>query len=210
MRKEILLDSWNRKEHFQFFSGFEEPYFGLVTDVDCTKAYKRAKAQKVSFFLYYLYQSLRAVNQVEAFRYRIENEKVYCYNQIHASPTISRDDHTFGFSFFEYKACLSEFIESASQKVAAVQQSSGLGLNAETGRIDVIHYSAVPWVRFTGLTHARSFTYKDSVPKISFGKYHKEGEKLLLPVAVYVHHGLMDAYHVGQFLEVFGDWLNEE
>ena len=41
----------------------------------------------------------------------------------------------------------------------------------------------------------------DSVPKISTGKYFREGEKLMLPISVTCHHGLMDGYHVAKFIE---------
>ncbi|MDJ1506611.1 chloramphenicol acetyltransferase [Xanthocytophaga agilis] len=200
MRTELPLDQWNRKEHFQFFSGFDEPFFGIVAELDITHAYQKAKAANASFFLYYLYQTLKIVNAIEEFRYRIAEGKVYCYDTIHASPTISRDDTTFGFGFIEFKDTFESFLPGALTEIEAVRQTSGLCLSDQTGRIDVIHFSAIPWTRFTGLTHARHFAYKDSVPKVSVGKYYTQHGKMLLPVAVNVHHGLMDGYHVGKFL----------
>ncbi|QNF31992.1 chloramphenicol acetyltransferase [Adhaeribacter swui] len=209
MKKELAVATWNRKEHFQFFSRFEEPFFSLVTNVDATAAYKKVKTVGGSFYLYYLYQSLAAVNTIENFRYRIEEDKVFCYDTIHASPTVLRDDTTFGFSFFEFQADFKNFAEGANRAIEKIKALSGLGLNENTGRLDVIHYSAIPWVSFTSLSHARSFTYKDSVPKITFGKYFWEQDKLWLPVSLTVHHGLMDGYHVGEFFKKFQDLLNE-
>jgi chloramphenicol O-acetyltransferase type A len=203
MKQLLDLSTWPRREHFAFFSAFDEPFFGLVAEVDCTHAYTEAKRLGVSFFLYYLYHSLQAANEIEEFRYRIEDGQVYCYDRIHASATIGRPDHTFGFSFIPQHDSLADFVAAASQEVAAVQQSTGLRLNDSTGRPDVIHASAIPWVRFTGLTHARSFHHPDSAPKISFGQTHRDGPTLRLPVAVNVHHGLADGYHVGLFLEAF-------
>ena len=43
MKNEINIDSWNRKEHFHFFSKFEEPFFGITAELDCTHAYKESK-----------------------------------------------------------------------------------------------------------------------------------------------------------------------
>ena len=63
-----------------------------------------------------------------------------------------------------------------------------------------MHFSAMPWVAFTGLTHARSFSHPDSIPKISVGRLRPEGNRQLMSVAVNVHHGLADGYHVGLFL----------
>ncbi|QMU29838.1 chloramphenicol acetyltransferase [Adhaeribacter radiodurans] len=209
MKKELALDNWNRKEHFQFFSRFEEPFFGLVVNMDCAKAYKKAKAENLPFYLYYLYLSLKAVNEMESFRYRIEEDKVICYDTIHASPTVLRDDKTFGFAFLPYQPTFGEFLTFANQAIQIVKATSGLCLTDNTGRVDVIHFSSIPWVSFTGLTHARSFTFKDSVPKISFGKYFWEQDKLWLPVSITVHHGLMDGYHVGEYLTTFQELLNQ-
>ncbi len=201
MRQELNLDNWNRKEHFHFFSSFDEPFFGIVANLDCTQAYVNAKKSGTSFFLYYLHKTLQAVNAIEEMRYRIEDGKVYVYDKINVSPTLTRTDTTFGFGFVEYHADFDAFVAGVKAEMEAVQASTGLRLSDQTARIDVIHFSAIPWVPFTGLTHARHFAYKDSVPKISIGKYITQDDKKWLPVAVNVHHGLMDGYHVGEFFE---------
>ncbi len=210
MKTELPLRDWNRREHFAFFSAFEEPFFGLVTNVDVTLAYQKARAQGWSFYFYYLHQSLTAANQIEPFRYRIENGKIYLHDLIHASATVLRDDHTFGFSFYEYEPDFAGFARRAATETARVKVAAGLCLTDQATRPDVIHYSAMPWVSFTGLTHARAFAHPDSVPKISFGKFLRQDNKILLPVAINVHHGLMDGYHVGEYLTVFQQLLNEK
>jgi chloramphenicol O-acetyltransferase type A len=208
MKHLLDLSNWNRREHFEFFSRFEEPFFGLVATVDCTLALAEAKRLGIPFFLYYLYQALQAVNQVDALRYRVENEQVYSFDRIHASATIGRPDHTFGFSFIELHNDLEKFVCEAQVEINAVQASEGLRLSSSTARLDVIHFSALPWVRFTGLTHARSFSHPDSIPKISVGRTYTEGSAILMPVSVNVHHGLADGYHVGLFLDEFQQRLS--
>ncbi|GAA3994656.1 chloramphenicol acetyltransferase [Hymenobacter fastidiosus] len=203
MKQLIDLTTWNRREHFAFFSAFEEPFFGLVAPVNCSGAQAEAKRLGVSFFLYYLHHAVQAANEVPEFRTRIEGGQVYRYDRVHASATLGRPDHTFAFSFIEQNDELSGFVAAATAEIAAVQASSGLRLTDTTGRPDVLHCSAIPWVRFTGLTHARSFQYPDSCPKISFGQTYQENGATWMNVAVNVHHALADGYHVGQFLQAF-------
>lgn len=131
------------------------------------------------------------------------------YDKIHASPTIGREGNTFVFSFLEFHENFEIFKIESLQDIEAVKKSEGLRYTDNAKRIDTIHYSSVPWYTFTGLTHARHFQFKDSVPKILFGKYSKEKDKLSLPIAINVHHGLMDGYHIGQYLEKFQRLLNE-
>ena len=200
MKHLIDLAQWPRREHFEFFSAFEEPFFGLTANVDCTAAQAEAKRLGVSFFLYYLYHTLEAVNEVEELRYRIEDGQVYCYDRIHVSATLGRADHTFAFSFIEQNPTLAGFVVAAGLEMEAVKKSTGLRLSATTARPDVVHCSAIPWVRFTALSHARSFRHPDSCPKISFGQVFQDGATRRLPVSVHLHHGLADGYHAGLFL----------
>ena len=102
MKQKLNLVTWNRKEHFLFFKQMEEPFFGITTTIDCTKAYEKARELGVSFFSYYLHKTLTAVNEIESFRYRIIGEEVYIFDQINASATVLREDNTFGFSLMEY------------------------------------------------------------------------------------------------------------
>lgn len=209
MKSDIDLKTWNRKEHFEFFSGFDEPFFGIVSEVDCSKALAWCRQKKLPFFQFYLYQSLRAANLVEEFRFRIEENKPVVYDRVHASPVISRPDQTFGFSFIPFTDNYQDFSLIANEETKAVAQTIGLRLNENTSRNDVIHFSVLPRIRFTGLTHARHFAFRDSVPKITFGKYYEQAGKVMMPVSVNAHHGLMDALHVAKFLELFIGYLSD-
>ncbi len=207
MKTLLDIESWNRKDQFHFFSQFEEPFFGVTVQIDCTEAYTKAKASGHSFFLYYLHLSLKAANQIEPFRYRISDGRVYLYDTVNASPTINRPDGTFGFSYMDYHSDFENFAEAAKITIEEVRNSTGL-IPAVSGE-NVIHYSSVPWINFTGLSHARSFSFKDSCPKISFGKMTEVNGRKQMPVSIHVHHALMDGFHVGQYIDLYQQLLLE-
>ncbi|SDK18202.1 Chloramphenicol acetyltransferase [Pedobacter sp. ok626] len=52
------------------------------------------------------------------------------------------------------------------------------------------------------------YSFKDSVPKISFGKLTEINGKREMSVSIHVHHALMDGYHVGKFIEAFQELMN--
>ena len=114
MKYKIDTTTWKRREHYEFFNGMDDPFWGTVVPVDFTECYLEAKKSRTSFFLCSLHRILTAVNRIEAFRYRIENGEVVCYDRIHASPTIGREDGSFGYGFFEYFSDLHEFIRAAT------------------------------------------------------------------------------------------------
>ena len=207
MKHKLNLDTWKRKEHFQFFKQMEEPFFGITTRIDCTKAYEKSKEMGVSFFTYYLHKTLLAVNAVENFRYRIIDDEIYIFDTIDASATILREDKTFGFSLIEYSENLNDFAEITNKEIERVKNTTGL--ITRDFEINLIHFSAVPWIDFTSYSHARSFSWLDSCPKISFGKMVEENNKKTMAMAIHVHHGLMDGYHVGEFVSLFQEMMEE-
>lgn len=208
MKTLIDIEQWNRKEHFLFFSQFEEPFFGVTVNIDCTQAYKIAKQKGNLFFLYYLFRALKTANEIENFRYRIIDKQVCLFDSVKASPTVNRPNGTFGFAYMDYCQNENDFYTGALKEIDRVQQSNDL-MPAVSGE-NVIHFSAIPWIDFTALSHARSFSFPDSSPKISFGKVTEHNERKIIPVSIHAHHGLMDGYHVGLFVEKFQKLMNEE
>lgn len=207
--KKIKLDlaNWNRISHYEFFSKMEEPFYGLTVNIDCTKAFTRAKELEIPFFTYYMHKTLVAVNAIENFKYRIIDKDVFIYDRIDASATIMREDKTFGFSLIEFESDLNLFHQHTKIEIERIQNTKGL-FTRDFPETNLIHFSAIPWVNFTSLSHARSFTYPDSCPKISFGKLiDKEGTKMMA-MSVHVHHGLVDGYHVGLFVDEVQKQMN--
>ena len=208
MKRVINLDNWNRKEHFKFFSALDDPFWGITTTVDFTSIYQQSKNMEVSFFLYSVHFLLKCINATTAFKLRIENGEVVEYDKIDISPTIGREDGTFGFGFFEYGTDLSLFIENAEKEIHRVKNSTGLSFSKDTARADVIRYSALPWFAFSEMKHAGSIQTGDSIPKISTGKLIQEKKKLLLPISISVHHGLVDGRNVAEFIQNVKDGQN--
>jgi chloramphenicol O-acetyltransferase type A len=209
MKTLLDLDNWNRKEQFLHFSQMEEPFFGVTVEIDCTQAYQTAKSLNASFFIYYLHKTLVAVNAIENFRYRIADNKIYLNDRVDVSATIGRADSTFGFSLIEYDADFEIFQQNALEEIERIQHTTGL-FTRSFDDDNVIHFSAIPWLNFTSLSHARSYSYPDSCPKISFGKMMISATgKKTMAMSVHVHHGLVDALHVGQFVDCFQESMNQ-
>ncbi|MDL2144055.1 chloramphenicol acetyltransferase [Flavobacterium tructae] len=209
MKTLLDLENWNRKEHFAHFIQMEEPFFGATVEIDCTQAYETAKSLESSFFIYYLHKTLVAVNAIENFRYRISGDQIYINDQIDASATIGREDGTFGFSFIEYHPDFKTFEKTALQEIERIQNTTGL-FTRSFENDNLIHFSAIPWLNFTSLSHARSFTFPDSCPKVSFGKMMiSPTGKRTIAMSVHVHHALMDGLHMGQFVDYFQELMNQ-
>ncbi|WP_409417698.1 CatA-like O-acetyltransferase [Flavobacterium sp. PS2] len=208
MKTLLDLETWNRKEHFLFFKQMDEPFFGVTVEIDCTIAYTNANKLNSSFFIYYLHKTLVAINTIEPFKYRIVEDQVYIHDSINGSATIGREDGTFGFSLIEYNPDFKIFEQIALTEIERIQNTTGL-FTRTFSEDNLIHFSAIPWINFTSLSHARSYTFPDSCPKVSFGKMMiSETGKRTISMSIHVHHGLMDALHVGLFIDYFQESMN--
>jgi chloramphenicol O-acetyltransferase type A len=203
LEKEFNIENWKRKEHFEFYSKYDEPFWGIVSEIDVTIAYKNAKEKRYSFFLYYLHKSILAINKINEFKYRIKNGRVIIFDEIHAASTIGRKDETFGYSFIEFSERFKDFTNSGIKEIERINSTTGLSLNENSNRLDVIHYSTLPWLKFTGLTHARNIKNEDSIPKIVFGKAFESDGRMLMNISLNAHHGLADGLHGAKFYELF-------
>ncbi|MGL5789907.1 MAG: CatA-like O-acetyltransferase [Bacteroidales bacterium] len=209
MRSKIDVDTWNRKELFNFFLNFAEPFYGITVEIDVTKLYLECKANNYSFFVYSLHRILQAVNGCEPFRLRIEDGELYLYDAIHVSPSIGKENGTFAFSFMHYHPDLTVFRSEMESEIEKVRTVEGMNYTPDAARQDTIHFSAIPWVKFTSLSHARYLKNEDSVPKISTGKITRSADKYLMPLSVHVHHSLVDGKDVGMFIDLLQTIMDE-
>lgn len=207
MKKNIDLNSWNRKSHYEFFSKFEEPFFSITTPIDCTIALKKAKQNNLSFFVYYLHKTLVAINKIENFRLRIEENNIVLYDEIDASATIMREDKTFGFSYIKFDKNITSFNSIVKNEIERIKQTSGI-FTREYPK-NIVHFSAIPWINFTGLTHSRNYSTPDSCPKISFGKVVDVNQKKIMSLSITAHHGLVDGYHMALLVDEIQNLMNQ-
>ena len=204
----LSISTWKRREHYELFRGFANPFFSVCVDVDATETWNACRqAGSPSFYVATLFHSLSAANAIEAFRMRIRGDTVWVYDQVRASATVLRDDDTFGFAIFPPAPTLRDFNRGAPAEMQAARQPVPLVL-PRAGEDDLVYHSSLPWMRFTAFSNALNGG-KDSVPRVVFGKCAPRGDRWLMPVAVEVHHALVDGLDVARYLERLQQGLAE-
>jgi len=203
------LDSWVRRDTFNFFRDFDKPYFNVCTSLDVTNLIEFLKRHSdFSVSLTYHYLALRIGNEIEPFRYRLREGKVLVHDVIHGGTTVLLPNESFIMAYFDYDEDYEKFMRAAMPAVAAARQAGKFDPRVED---DAIHFTTLPWMSFTSFSHARNWGREDSVPKISFGRFTADRERVRLPISVEVHHALVDGLHVGRFLSRLEEaFLNPE
>lgn len=208
MTRYLDLETWPRRDLFEYYRHFDKPYFNVCTRLDVTNLLSALRARKdTSVSLAYHYFALRTANEIEPFHYRLRDGKVVVHDVIHGGTTILLPDESFGLAYFQYDPDFPKFYEAASLAVAEALAKGG-GLKLEESDDDRLHFTTLPWISFTSFSHARNWKREESATKIAFGKFTEEDGRTCLPISVEVHHALMDGLHVGRFLSRMQDALN--
>lgn len=208
MAKYLDVTNWARRDLFEFFRGYHNPYFNICTQLDITSllaSLRHHPQVSVSLTLHYL--ALRVANEIEPFRYRLKDGKVIVHDVIHGGTIVLLPNESFNFAYFDYQEDFGKFIAAAQRAVDEVKLGDK-PFNPSPNE-DRIHFTVLPWVTFTSFAHARNWGREDSIPKIAFGKFTTENGRTLLPISVEVHHGLMDGLHVGRYLARFQELADE-
>jgi chloramphenicol O-acetyltransferase type A len=207
MMKYLDLANWSRRELFEFFIDYSNPYFNICTRVDVTNLVTLVREREIKISLALHYFALRIANEIEPFRYRLKDRQVVVYDVVHGGTTVLLPNESFSYAYFDYQRDFEKFVGDMGKAVEELR--TGSGALKPTMRDDVIYHTSLPWISFTSFAHARNKGRGESIPRFVFGKFTQENERLMMPISVEVHHALMDGLHVGRFFSQLEEALAE-
>ncbi|RZF91642.1 chloramphenicol acetyltransferase [Pseudoalteromonas sp. CO302Y] len=204
----IDLNTWPRKQHFAFFKEFSLPYFNVCVSLDMAALYNKCKTEPYSFFHSYVYLTLEACHDYAPMRQRIVDFLPVQLSSVRGSVVELAEDETFRFSYFEKHASIEDFSKHAITvgKTSKAKPFFSDAFAATEGQPDLIHISVLPWLNFTGFSHAVSEGHGLGIPKFVFGQFDLQTGKM--PLSIDVHHALMDGLHVARFVKLLQEKIN--
>jgi len=192
--KYIDINNWKGKKHYLWFKEYAQPYYGITSKIDITKFFNHIKNNNLPFFASLTYLITKALNEIEEFRLRIVDERVVIFDIIHPAFTIMTNDRIFDNcevqldEFPKYLKDIKEKIEDAKLGI-----KEDVSYNDKT-RYDQYYISSLPWIDFTSTSHPMTDNKEDSVPRVVWGKYNIENDKVTLSLGIQVNHALVDGY----------------
>lgn len=204
----IDVDTWKRKEHFEKWVDFDEPFHGVTVLLDITHCYNNAIANNYKIFPRYMYHFLLALNDVEPMKYRLLDGKPIVYDEVLSGLVVMREDDTFAYGRLKKNKSFTQFSEALELEKLRVKNRGSL--HDEFPLLNIIHFSVLPWTNFISLSHARNYGEEDSIPKITIGKISEDNGKYVMPISIHVHHALMDGKDVADFINTFQHRLTED
>ena len=204
MKHIIDINTWERKENYEFFLGFQNPTISITSEVECAGAKARAKAAGESFFLHYLYAVLRAVNEIPEFRFRIDAEgRVVYFDHVDMlTPIKVKENGRFFTIRLPWNTDFQTFYTTAKAIINDIDPNGNpYDMEKVGGKdlLDVILLSATPDLYFTSLTCTQEHRHGSNYPLMNAGKAILKERKLVMPIAMTIHHGFIDGHHLSLF-----------
>ena len=215
MKHIVDIDTWVRRDNYRFFESFVSSWYAVATEIDCTEARAAAKGCGRSFFLYYLYAVVRAANEVDELRYRVDKQgQVVFHDQVDIITPIAVPGRTFYTVRIPYHPDFDTFYREARRIITSIPEDGDpYGTDkqiARQGDFDVFLLSATPKLYFTSITYTQqSVGHPLDYPLMNAGKAITRAGRLYMPIALTVSHAFADGAHISLFFEKVEQTLKE-
>ncbi|MBO2517468.1 MAG: hypothetical protein CW338_09420 [Clostridiales bacterium] len=213
--KVIDLDHYPRRAHLDYFMGMEHPQFNITAEVDITELYRFCKKEKCSFFLSFLHIAALSADSIPQLRQRIHRFspeelklrergggprrefEIREYAQCPTSHTEAAGNELYCYCALYHHMPWEEYIRTAAEQQKLARERGSL---EEDKEIEAFYFpTCLPWIHYTEVAHPMTDRF-DSNPRFSWGKFAEDFRgRMMMPLTVAAHHGLVDGIHVGKF-----------
>ncbi|MEW5559677.1 type A chloramphenicol O-acetyltransferase [Enterobacter asburiae] len=205
----VDLSRWARKEHFEVFQSFAQSTINQTVLLDITLLLKNIKEVGWKFYPTMIFLLSKIVNRHTEFRMAMKNNELVIWNEVHPMYTIFHNEtETFSSLWSHYDGNIHHFQSVYSEDVARYGNNLSYWPKEESLE-NVFFVSAIPWVSFTSFNINIANMQNFFAPMFTVGKYYKQDEKVLLPLAVQVHHSVCDGFHVARLINELQDECND-
>lgn len=199
--KDIDMETYPRKSHYEHFRKMAFPYVGVTANVDVTNLIAAAKKRGGSIFLACLYAAAVAANAVPELRQRIVEDRIVELDHCCTGHTVALPDGTFTNCITDCRMSFDDFLVNAGGLNEAAKQKHGF-VGPEEDETALIFVSCTPWLEFTQVIQPVP-SPGDCNPRIVFGKFIREGDRVKMPLSIQCNHALVDGWHLGLFYQNF-------
>lgn len=192
--------NWERGEIFDLFSACDHPFYSVSFELDVSRLYHLTHETGQSFYYSMAYLVTTAMEGVEAFRMRIRGGQIEVVDELIPSCTdLMPGSETFVIVTLPHGNNMAEFCRQAKEKAAGQTYL----FDREMERLDTLVYiSCLPWFPITGFVTERNLEPDDCIPRVTWGKYQKDGGRVRLNLTLDLNHRTIDGVHAGKFYQL--------
>ena len=129
------------------------------------------------------------------------------YDRLEPSYTVfHKDSQTFSCLWTEYQEDYAAFCRACQQDLDAYGSAEGFEGKPNTPP-NVFNVSMIPWESFDSFHLHCPQGNSYLLPIFTIGRFYREGDRVLLPLAAQVHHAVCDGFHLCRLIGEVRAWL---
>lgn len=188
------IENFERRELFEHYNSCDNPFLVITTKIEVTNIVDYCKKNK-NFYATLGFLITKTVNQIDNFKYRYCDGKVYFCDQVKSNYTQMYNDETIGYFNVSFNDNYDEYIRNFLETQNKFLENKD---NLLENDLDEIWLSCSPWFKFTSLIPP--FSKEVTIPQFIWDKYENINDKYYVNLMIMVHHGFADGYHIGKFI----------
>ncbi|WP_273838993.1 type A chloramphenicol O-acetyltransferase [Providencia rettgeri] len=203
------VEKWQRKEHYHLYSEHVNCGFSLTAKIDITSLVNFISLRDYRFYPMMIYLLSSLVNRHDEFKLSKKDGELILWEKVHPSFTIFHNQtETFSSLWCEYSDNIQTFMGNYHHQLTLHKDDAKLTPQPNQAE-NIFYISSLPWVSFESFNLNIANTASNFTPIFTMGKFYREGDKILLPLSVQVHHAVCDGFHVGRFVNELQTLCNE-
>ena len=202
MMKYINIDEWYRKTQYNNFIQYSNPVFSVGTILNVTKLVQFCETNDLSFFSAFLFIITKSVNEVEEMKLRIKEDGIVLLDEIHPGYVVLCENKELRTCVTRYNSSFSKFYQDTREDIQYTRSHETKSYNDGVGS-ESFYVSCLPWIRLNSISNPYNFADREqtSIPRITWGKYYKNGDEYEINFDVSVHHALADGMQVSELIQ---------
>ncbi len=192
----IDKETWPRREFFEHYTSAVPCTYSITLKLDITNILDKG----LRFYPTILYLLTQTVNEHEQFRMAFrENGELVMYSNMEPCYTIfHKETETFSNIWSSYSPDYNVFLNNYDEDMRKYGSIETFSAKPDTPE-NSFTVSMLPWATFEGFNlNITNFNYL--IPIFTMGKYYQDNSRFYMPIAIQVHHGVCDGFHVCSFI----------
>lgn len=197
--EKINMETWNRKSVFNHFIKDIKCVMCVTADVDVTDLVQHCKDANYRFYPVYIYLISKTVNQRKEFKMGYDKDgNVGFWDSISPSYIVfHNEDEAFTKLVTRFTTKFNLFYQRIIKDME--RHNDKRAFEVKYTNLNTFDVSCLPWISYKSLDMHIFDSGTYLAPVITWGKYERKENRLIMPLTLQIHHAAADGFHVARF-----------
>ncbi|MGW0031463.1 type A chloramphenicol O-acetyltransferase [Streptomyces sp. NPDC003314] len=201
-------DTWPRRQHFAHYRRAVPCTYSMTVELDATAFAAALRRSSRKTYLAQVWALSTVVNRHEEFRMCLTaSGDPAVWPVVHPAFTVLNPEReTFACVWTPHDPDFGAFHDAAAPLLAEHARATDLFPQGDLPP-NAFDVSSLPWTSFTGFNLNIGGGWDHLAPIFTLGRYAEREGRVLLPLAVQVHHAAADGFHTARLVNELGALL---